>query len=596
MLQKIKNSCYLIILLLLLLPSPCRAVHGISIDGKLKYPADFTHFDYTSDKAKKGGDLVLHDLGSFDKMNPYTLKGTPPAGLDELVFETLAVPSLDEPFAEYGLIAKDIELAADGLSVTYTLDPRAAFSDGTPILAEDVKFSLDTLKSDLAHPFYQSYFQDIGEAKVIDPRKVVFVFLRKNRELHLIASQMPVFSKKFYEKIPFDRQDMTPPLGSGPYLVDEVRQGKSIRYKRNPNYWGKDLPARRNMFNFDTITYKYFKDQIVAVEAFKAQEFDFMAINIAKQWARDLEGPKFDQGILVKVKLPHHNDQGMQGFVFNTRKKIFADRTVRRALGLAFDFEWTNTTLFFNQYTPSNSYFSNSMLAATGLPQGKELELLTPYRDKLPPEVFTTPLTPVSTAPPHSLRGNLRLAKQLLNKAGWHVENGTLRNAAGESFSFEILLVSPSFERVIEPYADNLKKLGIQVSYRTIDPALYTRRLQNFDFDMIVAVFGQSQSPGNEQRDYWTSTAADREGSRNYAGIKNPVVDQLVQKIIYANSQSDLTVACKALDRVLWYGYYVVPNWYLASHRIAFRNIFGRPKTLPLYYSPSQELMTWWIK
>ncbi|MEJ2688358.1 MAG: extracellular solute-binding protein [Deltaproteobacteria bacterium] len=595
--QKTNSIYYLISFLLLALPSPGLAAHGISIDGKLKYPAGFSHFDYTSEKARVGGDLVLHDLGSFDKMNPYTLKGTSPSGLQDLVFETLATPSLDEPFAEYGLLAKDIELAADGLSVTYSLDPRATFSDGTPVTAEDVKFSLDTLKSDLAHPFYSSYFQDIKGAKIIDPHKVVFLFRRKNRELHLIASQMPVFSRKFYQKIPFDRQDMTPPVGSGPYVVDDVRQGESIRYKRNPKYWGKDLPVRRNMFNFDTITYKYFKDQVVSVEAFKAQEFDFMPINIAKQWARDLTGPKFEQKILIKKMLPHHNDQGMQGFVFNTRRKIFTDRRVRRALGLAFDFEWTNTTLFFDQYTPSDSYFSNSPLDAKGLPTGKELALLEPYRDQLPPEVFTTPLTPVSTAPPHSLRGNLRLALKLLHEAGWRAgTDGILINGAGEPLTFEILLVSPSFERVIEPYATNLQKLGVNVSYRTIDPALYTRRLQDFDFDMIVNVWGESQSPGNEQRDYWSSAAADRKGSRNYAGIKNPVVDALVNKIIYATSQTDLTAACKALDRVLWYGYYVVPNWYLPYHRIAYRNIFARPETLPLYYTPFQELMTWWMK
>ncbi len=570
------------------------AAHGISIDGRLKYPPGFSHFAYADPAAVKGGELVLHDLGSFDKMNPFTLKGTPPAGLDSLVFETLAVASLDEPFAEYGLLARDIEIAADRMSVTFTLDPRARFSDGTPVTADDVRFSLETMKSDQAHPFYQTYFRDIDRAEVLDQHRVVFRFTRRNRELPLIAAQLPILCKRFYEQVGFAGQGMTPPVGSGPYVVDKVVQGKTITYRRNPDYWAKDLPVRRGMYNFDRITYKYFKDQIVAVEAFKAGEFDFMNVNIAKQWARDLRGEKFDRGMLVKKMLPHSNNAGMQGFVFNTRRPIFADRRVRRAIGLAFDFEWTNRTLFFDQYTRCESYFSNSYLAATGLPQGRELALLEKFRDRLPPEVFTTPLAAPSTRPPHSLRANLRLAKRLLAAAGWQVRDGVLRDRKGTPFAFEILLVSPSFERVMAPFVRNLERLGIQATYRTIDPALYTRRLQRFDFDMVVTVFGQSQSPGNEQRDYWTSAAADREGSRNLAGVRDPVVDELVDRIVYAETQEELTAACKALDRVLWYGYYVVPNWYLAYHRVVFRNVFAMPKTLPRYYSPFQALMTWW--
>ncbi len=585
----------LAVLFAIFLPLPALGAHGISIDGHLKYPADFSHFSYADPAAVKGGHLVLHDLGSFDKMNPFTLKGTAPAGLDSLVFETLAVASLDEPFAEYGLLAQDIAVAPDRMSVTFTLNPRARFSDGTPVTADDVLFSLTILKSDQAHPFYQTYFHDITRAEVLDERRITFFFARRNRELPLIAAQLPILSKRFYETTDFANQGMTPPVGSGPYVVDKVVAGKTITYRRNPDYWGADLPVRRGMYNFDRITYKYFKDQIVSVEAFKAGEFDFMNVNIAKQWARDLKSEKFDRGILVKKMLPHKNNAGMQGFVFNTRRPLFADRRVRQAIGLAFDFEWTNKTLFFDQYTRCQSYFSNSYLAATGLPQGRELELLEPFRDRLPPEVFTTPLAAPTTRPPSSLRANLRRAKRLLDEAGWRVRDGKLRNAAGQPFTFEILLVSPSFERVMALFTKNLKKLGITTTYRTIDPALYTRRLQRFDFDMVVTVFGQSQSPGNEQRDYWHSQAADREGSRNLAGIKDPVVDALVERIIYAETQEELTAACKALDRVLWYGYYVVPNWYLASHRIAYRNVFAMPKTLPLYYSPFQLLMTWWM-
>jgi len=572
------------------------AAHGISIDGKLKYPENFKRFDYASDEARKGGTLVLHDLGSFDKMNPFTLKGSAPAGLDSLVFETLAVTSLDEPFAAYGLIAKDIELSTDRLSVTYTLDPEARFSDGSPITPEDVKFSLDTMKSDQAHPFYQAYLQDIKGADILDERRIRFNFARVNRELHMIASQLPVFSRKFYAEHPFNDPGMLPPVGSGPYVLAEFKPGKSITYKRNTEYWAKDHPTRKGMFNFDTITYKYFRDQIVSVEAFKAREFDFMYINIAKQWVRDLTGPKFDSRQILKEYLPHRNNQGMQGFVFNLRNPLFQDKKVRKALGLAFDFEWANNKLFFKQYTRSSSYFNNSDLAATGLPHGLELEYLLPFKDTLPPEVFTTEVMPFTTLPPDSLRGNLLKAKNILAEAGWTVKNGRLENEDGKPFDFEILLVSPSFERVMAGYVKNLEKLGVKAIYRTIDPALYIDRLNRFDFDMTVHVFGQSQSPGNEQRDFWHSTSADRPGSRNLIGIKDPVVDQLVDKIIYAKTQVELAAACKALDRVLWYGYYVVPNWYLSKHRIAFWNVFNRPETLPLYYNPIQELMTWWMK
>ena len=574
----------------------CSAAHGISIDGKLKYKPGFKQFDYTSEQARKGGSLILHDLGSFDKMNPYTLKGSAPSGLNNLVFETLTASSLDEPFAAYGLIAKDIELADDRLSVTYTIDENAKFSDGTAITPEDVEFSLNTLKSNAAHPFYQAYLQDITSSEILGKDRIRFNFARVNRELHMIASQVPVFSKKFYSKHPFDDPSMVPPVGSGPYVVETVNPGKSITYKRNPDYWAKDHPTRKGMFNFDTITFKYFRDQIVSVEAFKANEFDFMYINIAKQWARDLVGPKFDSKRIIKEYLPHKNNQGMQGFVFNLRNSLFQDRGVRMALGMAFDFEWANNNLFFNEYTRSASYFSNSDLAAKGRPEGLELEYLLPFKEQLPPEIFNQQPTPFSTEVPNSLRGNLRKAKKVLEESGWTVQDGRLADKEGRPFEFEILLVSPSFERVMAGYVNNLNKLGVNASYRTIDPALYIDRLNRFDFDMTVNVFGQSQSPGNEQRDYWHSGSAERQGSRNLIGIKDPIVDELVDKIIYATTQEELTAACRALDRVLWYGFYVVPNWYVARHRVSYWNKFNRPEKLPLYYNPIQALMTWWMK
>lgn len=573
-----------------------RAAHGVSIDGVLKYPADFHHFDYVSPQASKGGHLVLHALGSFDKFNPYTLKGAAPDGMSELVFETLTISSMDETFARYGLLAKDIELAPDKKSILFTLDERARFSDNTPVTAADVKFSLEILKSSEAHPFFASYYQDISHAEIISPRQVRFFFARQSREIHMIACELPVFSQAFYQAQPFNEKGLVPPIASGPYTVERFANGKSITYKRNPAYWAADHPSRRGMFNFETITFKFFKDQIVSVEAFKAGDFDFMAVNIAKQWARDMKGGHFATGAIQKKYLEHKRNAGMQGFVFNSRRPVFADRRVRQALVLAFDFNWTNNSLFFGQYEQSYSFFSNSIYAAPGLPSPEELALLRPYRDQLPPEVFTTPLTPVSTANPGDVRANLRQAKKLLAAAGWTYRDGALRNDQGEPFVFEIMLGSPSFERVMAPYARNLEKLGIEATYRTIDVALYIRNMRTFDFDMTVYVFGQSQSPGNEQRHLWGSAAADQHGSRNYAGVKSEAVDALVEKIIYADSQADLTTACRALDRVLWYGYYVVPNWFASSHRVVYWDKFSRPGQEPLYYDPFDALMTWWFK
>ncbi|WP_232363794.1 extracellular solute-binding protein [Desulfogranum japonicum] len=574
------------------------AAHGESLDGELKYPKDFKHFDYVSPNAKQGGTLNLHSLGGFDKMNPFTLKGESPEGLGTYVYETLTVSSLDEPFAQYGLIAKDIAMAPDQKSVTFTLNPKARFADGTPVRAEDVIFSLEILQSEEASPFYQLYFHDIERGEIIDVHTVKFHFKRKNRELHMIAGQLPVLSKKFFTEHGFNSTDakdtLALPLGSGPYMVKSYDLGKHITYVKNPDYWAKDLPVRKGMFNFDTINIKYFKDQTVSLEAFKAGEFDFMYINIAKQWQRDLVGRKFDQGLLTKHAFAHKNNAGMQGFAFNTRRDLFKDRRVRQALGLALDFEWTNTTLFYSQYKRTNSYFANSELAATGLPSEDELKILEPFRKELPPEVFTQPLTPPTTAGPGGLRANLRKAMALLKESGYQIQDGTLVDSTGKPFTFEILLVSPTFERVMAGYVNNLQKLGVRASYRTIDPALYIDRIKNFNFDMTVQGFPQSQSPGNEQREFWGSSAAQRKGSRNVVGISDPVVDALIDAVIYAEDRKTLTVACRALDRVLWYGYYVVPNWYLDSHRLAFSTSLRYPETLPVYYSYDQFLNTWW--
>jgi microcin C transport system substrate-binding protein len=584
-------------LFLLISTVPAFSAHGISIDGPLKYTKDFKQFDYTSADAKKGGNLVLHEIGSFDKMNPFTLKGTEPLGLDMLVFEPLAQSSLDEPLAKYGLLAKDIEVAADKMSMVFTLNENARFSDNSPVTAEDVAFSLEMLKSDKVHPLYSYYYHDIVGSEILDRLKIRLKFAHVNRELPMIASEIPVMSKKFYTQHPFEGDGtLVPPVGSGPYVVENVSPGKSITYRRNDRYWAKDMPVRKGMYNFDTIKVDYYKDPVVAVEAFKAGDFDYMPVNIAKQWARDLVGDRFDNGEIIKKIFPHGNDAGMQGFVMNTRKKIFHDRRVRQALGLALDFEWTNKSLFFDQYTRANSFFSNSYLAATGLPSEKELQYLQAFKKDLPGDVFTTPLTPPDTNGQGGLRTNLQQAKKLLAESGWSAKDGGLKDNEGNPFRFEILLVSQAFERVIAPYVNNLQKLGIQADYRTIDPALYADRLQNFDFDMIVHTYGQSLSPGNEQRNFWHSESAYTKGSQNLAGVSAPVTDFLVEKIIYAPTQDELTAACKALDRVLWYEYYLVPNWYMNGYRLAYYNKFSQPNNIPKYYNHFQLLMTWWKK
>lgn len=571
------------------------AQSGISMDGEVKYPKDFKQFEYTSQEAVKGGLLTLHDMGSFDKLNPFSFKGEAPLGVESWVFEPLAVSSLDEPFSLYGLLAKSIELSQDGKSVTFILNENATFSDKTPVTAKDVGYTIDLLRSNRVHPYYNFYYQDITGYDIIDERTIRVNFLKPNRELHLITSQIKIIPARL-DSGDFWNSSKTPPVGSGPYVVENVNFGKSITYKRNRDYWAKSHPTRLGMYNYDKITVKYYKDQTIALEAFKAGEFDFMTIYMAKQWARDLKGPKFESGQLVKKAYPHSNNAGMQAFVFNTRKEIFQDRRVRKALGLALDFEWINSSLFHNQYKRNNSFFSNSPLAAVGLPDETEQNLLEPFRDVLPPEVFTEPLTPNFTKDRRGLRNNLLQARKLLSEAGWNLKEKELVNEHGKIFTFDIILVQPSIERVIAAFVKNLKKLGIEVNYRTIDSALYIDRIKKFDFDMMVTSYAQSQSPGNEQRSFWHSESADQMGTRNYAGVKSPVVDSLVDEIIYAKDRASLTAACKALDRVLWYGYYVIPNWYLDVHRLTYTNTFGKPDVLPLYYNPSQLLMTWWIK
>ena len=562
-----------------------------------KYSPDFKHFDYVSPDAPKGGELVLSEFGNYDGLNPFLLKGISASKISELVFETLMEQSLDEPFSLYAHLAEDIQLAQDKLSVTFRLNAKARFSDGAPVTAEDVKFSFDTLKSEQAHPTFRFMWTDIKRAVVVDKRTVRFEFAKVNPELHLIASQMPIFSSKWVGKKKFDKVVTDLPISSGPYVVEKFDLGKSIRYKRNPDYWAKDLNSRRGMFNFDRITVKYYTDDTVQLEAFKAGEFDFMFILNSKQWARDYMGSKFDSGQLKREELAHRNNAGMQGFVFNIRRPIFKDKRVRQAISLAFDFEWSNEKLFYNQYKRVHSYFSNSELASSGLPQGAELALLQPYRDKLSPEIFTTEWKPPVTSGPDGLRENLRKAKQLLTSAGWKLKDGVLQNAQGQKLEFEILLAQKAFGRIVEPYGQNLAKVGIKASYRTVDVALYQRRVDTRDFDMVVHSVPQSQSPGNEQLNFWHSSTADQEGSYNIIGIKDPVVDALVDKVVYAPDRASLVTATHALDRVLLHGEYMVPNWYTPVHRVAYKNSLAYPTKLPLYYNAeSWMLRTWWKK
>ena len=569
-----------------------RAMHGASMYGDLKYGPDFAHFDYANPNAPHGGTLVLSAVGSFDSLNPYILKGTPASGLS-LMFETLTTGSADEPFSEYGLIAESIEIPEDRSWVIFTLRPEARWHDGEPITVEDVIWSLETLKAK-GHPFYRAYYANIAKAEKVGERQVKMTFEEGliNRELPLIAGQMPVLPKHYYEQVPFDKTTLEPPLGSGPYKIKRLEPGRSIVYERVPDYWGADLPVNRGRNNYDLVRYEYFRDNNVALEAFKAGEYDFRAENESKLWATAYNGPAFDAGLIVKEEVPHERGTGMQGFVFNTRRDLFKDPKVRAALAYAFDFEWTNANLFYGQYSRTESYFSNSELAGTGLPSAAELALLEPYRDQLPEEVFTTAYEAPATDGSGTSRANLRKALELLREAGWAVSDGKLRDASGRPFAFEILLVSPAFERIAGPFVQNLQRLGIEARVRTVDTAQYQNRMDEFDFDMAVASWGQSQSPGNEQRDFWSTPAADTPGSRNLAGIKDPVVDALIDKIIQAPSREDLVAATRALDRVLLWGHYVIPHWHIQVERVAYWNKFAHPEITPRF---GLDLFAWWI-
>jgi len=573
------------------------AAHAFSLYDTPKYAAGFSHFDYVNPDAPKRGTLYLANPDrrtSFDKFNPYSLKGVAAAGVSDLMFESLAVGSADEVATMYGLLAEDMVLAPDRMAMTFRLNSRARFNNGDPVLAADVKHSFDTLMSKGA-PQFKSMFADVKQCVVLDERTVRFDFRALNHELPLIVGGVPVFSRKWGAGTAFDKIQLEAPIASGPYLIERYDVGRSISYRRNPAYWGSDIASRRGMFNFERIVYRFYKDDVARLEAFKAGEFDMVVEYSAKNWARSYKGPKFSSGEIIKRELTHSNGAGMQGFVMNLRRPQFQDVRVRRALGLALDYEWMNRQLFYSQYKRIYSFFNNSDMAATGLPSADELRLLEPLRDKLDPAVFGPAPVPPRTDPPSSLRANLLAARALLAQAGWEYRDGAVRNAKGEPLTFEIIDDQGALSRVISVYVRNLEKLGIQVRQRTADYALVQKRMEEFDFDMTSTRFPDTSSPGNEMFDRFGSKAADQKGSDNAWGLKDPAVDRLVEALVKAETRKELVAAARALDRVLLHKYIVVPHWYSSTHRVAYRNRFGIPAVAPLYYQANPYVVSsWW--
>ena len=575
--------------------------HVLSTFGPYKYERGFKHFDYVNPNAPKGGKLRRGGFGTFDSLNVFSIKGNP-AGSVGAIYESLFEPSLDEPLVGYGLIAESVSYPEDYSSATFTLRQEARWHDGKPITPEDVVFSLTALKD--ANPQYAYYYQNVTSAEKTGEREVKFTFnTTGNRELPEIISQLTILPKHFWEGTDADgnkrnlaESTLEVPLGSGPYRVKEVKPGANLVLERVADYWAKDLGVNVGRYNFDEVETVYFRDRTIMLEAFKSGNLDIFIENVAARWATAYDFPAAQKGEVIKEVFESKNPQGMQGFVFNTRRKKFADPRVRLAFNYAFDYEWTNKNLFHDQYTRSPSYFADSVLAAEGLPQGLELEILEDLRGQVPEEVFTTEFENPVTPDRKASRRNFRTALTLLKEAGWVSKQGKLvHQETGERFAFEFLVTSASFERVILPYKRTLDRLGMDVTVRTIDTSQFINRLNDFDFDMIVSGWGQSLSPGNEQRNYWGSAAADRSGSRNLAGIKDPAIDKLIDRIIFAKDREVQIAATKALDRVLLWHHFVVPNWYFNGSRTARWDIFGLPgdDSLTPYGFDFQSI--WWI-
>ncbi|MDB2414291.1 extracellular solute-binding protein [Rickettsiales bacterium] len=586
-------TSFLYLIFFLTSASNAAPMHGISMFGDLKYDKDFAHFDYVNPDAPKGGEVTIAAIGTFDNLNPYILKGVAAEGL-ELTYDTLLTNSADETFSEYGLIAESIEVAEDRGSVIFNLRKEAKWHDGSAITSSDVVFSFNTIK-EKGHPYYKSYYAEISKAEEINDQRVKFTFKNSgNRELPLIIGQLPIISKAYYQNNDFTKTTLNPPITSGPYKVLKVEAGRSISYQRYEDYWAKDLPVNKGRYNFDQINIDYYRDATVAVEALKAGEYDFRRENISKTWANAYNIEQIKDGRMIKEELVDGTPTGMQCFAFNTRRSNFKNPKIREALSYAYDFEWANKQLFFSAYARNSSFFGNSEFGATGLPSAAELKLLNQFKDKLPDRLFNKIYTPPTTEGDGNSRPNLIKAQQLLDEAGWPLVNMKRINPeTGEQVKIEFLIASPAFERVIAPFIRNLKKLGIEGTIRSVDSSQYIKRREEFDFDIIVNWFTQGPSPGNEQLDYWHSSRADKKGSRNLIGIKNPAVDFMVNKIINAKNKDELITATRALDRILLWNFYVIPQWYSRSHRVIYWNKFGRPEVVAPYSLGFID--SWWI-
>lgn len=568
-----------------------KPAHGIAMHGTPKYGPDFKHFDYVNPNAPKGGTIKFGGFGSYDSFNGFISKGETVDGIGN-IYDTLTTSSADEAFSQYGVLAESIEVPEDRSWVTFHLRPEAKWHDGKPITAQDVKWTFETLTTKGA-PSYKFYYADVAKVEVLSERSVKFTFsTNENRELPLILGQLAILPKHYWQARDFSKTTLEPPLGSGPYKIGKFDTGRSISYERVENYWGQNVPANIGHNNFDEMRYEYFRDGQIQVEALKGGAIDFRVELISKTWATAYAIPEVENGQLVKEVVNHQRPQGMQAFIYNTRREMFKDTRVRKALGYAFDFEWTNKNLFYSLYTRDRSFFDNSELAATGLPSADELKILEPYRGRIPDEVFTAEYNPPATKGNGRIRANLKVADKLLKDAGWEIQGkDRINTKTGEKLHFEIILVQPTFERVVLPFAKTLERLGIKLRVRTIDAAQYIERIRNFDYDMMVFSWGQSMSPGNEQLNFWGSAAADTSGSRNLIGIKDPVVDELIAKIISAHSREDLVTRVRALDRVLQNGHYVIPHWHTPYDRLVYWNKFSQPEITPMR---GAQVGTWW--
>ena len=590
----------------LLFSAPAWSAHGYALWGDMKYPPGFNHFDYVNPDAPKGGELRLVSnlrLSTFDKYNPFTIRGGAPAYLSQLMFDTLLTGSLDEEGAGYGLLAEDVTVAPDGLSATFRLRREARFHNGDPVLAADVKHSYDTLVGPHTSPAYKTMLIDVDGVDVVDERTVRYRFKRANRELPLTVGGLPVFSRQWGEGKPFNEVVMEPPIGSGPYKIGPVKFGKDITYVRDPDYWARELNVRRGTANFDRILVKIYRDNTARLEALKAGEFDLMAFYSAGDWARRVNGKRFDSGELVKGEFQHKLPTGFQSYVLNTRRPLLQDVRVREALGLAVDYEWMNRQMFYNSYTRVSGLFGNTSCAASGLPSAEELALMEPLRGQIPAAAFGPAYAPPRTDQPKDpavggLRENLRRAQQLLAEAGWTVQSGTLRNAQGQAFVLEYLDSNEGGARVVTPWMRNLEKLGITLRFRPVDFALYQQRLQKFDFDITTIAYAGTANPGQEYADLFGSQAADTEDSGNLAGVKSAAVDSIISLMVSAKTEAQYRAACRTLDRVISHSHVLLPQWFAGTHRMAYNAWrLERPKVTPPYFrGETWAIDTWWAR